>query len=226
MPTDEYRANMLITDSGAVASATPFELELDQGFAPVISIARLMSRFPHPWYISGGWAIDLLIGRVTCAHCDIEVGIYRSDQLALQTFLSGWSMERALPDGKGVWVSWLPGEELQLPAFQIRARRADHEPNEFEFFLNERDETNWISRRHAGLRRPLAQVVTLCSRGIPILVPEIQLLYKAKHKREKDQADFDRVLPLLSFAQRTWLSEALASYHAGHPWLEQIAAIR
>jgi hypothetical protein len=35
------------------------------------------------------------------------------------------------------------------------------------------------------------------SNGTPYLVPEIVLLFKAKHDRPKDNADFAEVLPLL-----------------------------
>jgi hypothetical protein len=58
--------------------------------------------------------------------------------------------------------------------------------------------------------------------GIPILAPEIQLLFKAKQTREKDQADFDRVMPRLRIDQRAWLMDALRRYHAGHPWLSAL----
>jgi hypothetical protein len=37
---------------------------------------------------------------------------------------------------------------------------------------------------------------------VPYLLPEIVLLFKAKHRRPKDRADFDGVLPLLDRACR------------------------
>ena len=56
--------------------------------------------------------------------------------------------------------------------------------------------------------------------GIPYQRPEIALLFKAKHTREKDQADFDAVLPLLDPDARAWLADALELVHPGHPWIE------
>jgi hypothetical protein len=52
--------------------------------------------------------------------------------------------------------------------------------------------------------------------GVPYLVPEIMLLFKARHDRPKDQADFAGALPSLNRTCRTWLAAALARVHPGH----------
>jgi hypothetical protein len=59
-------------------------------------------------------------------------------------------------------------------------------------------------------------------RGIPYGRPEIVLLYKAKHARPKDDADFAAVLPLLEPGRRRWLADALELVHPGHRWLAAI----
>jgi hypothetical protein len=51
--------------------------------------------------------------------------------------------------------------------------------------------------------------------GIPYLAPELVLLFKAKHVRHKDQADFDLTIPHLTRAQRSRLAELLAIVHPG-----------
>jgi hypothetical protein len=58
--------------------------------------------------------------------------------------------------------------------------------------------------------------------GVPYLAPEIQLLYKAKNHRPKDDADFDAAVGLLSATQRRWLREALAVHHPGDPWIGRL----
>ena len=50
------------------------------------------------------------------------------------------------------------------------------------------------------------------------LRPEIVLLFKARHAREKDQQDFDATLPVLGAVQRGWLREWLVVVHPGHAW--------
>ncbi len=58
----------------------------------------------------------------------------------------------------------------------------------------------------------------------PYLVPEIVLLFKAKHVRPKDQADFDGVLPLLDPDAAGWLRRMLARVHPGHAWIGALPA--
>lgn len=61
------------------------------------------------------------------------------------------------------------------------------------------------------------------SGGVPHLAPEIQLFFKAKRPRPKDEIDFAAVLPLLTAQQRRWLSDALAYSFGAHPWQARFA---
>jgi len=92
----------------------------------------------------------------------------------------------------------------------------------FEFLLNDSDETQWLFRRDHHVRMPLADIARTSDDGIPYLVPEIVLLYKAKNVREHDVQDLDTALPSLDAAQRAWLRAAIAVVHPGHPWLERL----
>lgn len=195
-------------------------------FAPVVAAAALMQGFPGPWFVSGGWAIDLFLERVTRKHSDIEIGIYRRQQNLLWTQLSGWRLEKAIETPAGEkshrWDPWDQGEDLRLPIHQIRATAPTGDPAEVDFLLNERTDTHWVFRRHPDLQRPVEEVAIISSLGIPILAPEIQLLFKAKQTRAKDQADFESTLPRLTMVQRGWLADALQRYHADHAWLVAI----
>jgi hypothetical protein len=180
----------------------------------------MMSGFPAPWFVSGGWAIDLFLGEVTRVHSDVEIGIFRCDQQALRRQLPGWALEKAVDSNEGgKWVGWAANEELQLPVHQIKATLREGTPTEIEFFLNERSETHWISRRHEGLARPVSQAIFVSSIGVPVLAPEIQLLFKAKYNRQKDRLDFERAIGRFNEMQRKWLATALRQYHAGHSWM-------
>jgi hypothetical protein len=168
-------------------------------FALVVAAAALMQGFPGPWFVSGGWAIDLFLDRVTRTHSDIEIGIYRRQQDALWRQLPGWSFEKAIlaPAGEKShrWEPWERDEELRPPVHQIRATAPTGDPAGIDFLLNERTDTHWVFRRHPDLQRPVEEVAIISSLGIPILAPEIQLLFKAKQTRAKDQADFELTLP-------------------------------
>ena len=181
-----------------------------------------MAGYDHPWFISGGWAIDLFLGRVTRDHDDVEVGAFFPDQPAIRRHLRDWDLFRPT-DGR--WLALGAEDEVRLPEFQIQARSADLAPHEFDIFLNPLDGSDWVSRRHAGLIVPAAAVAAISAgargepAGIPFLVPEIQLLYKAKYHRPKDDADFAVALPRLDERRRTWLRTALEAYHPGDAWL-------
>ncbi len=51
--------------------------------------------------------------------------------------------------------------------------------------------------------------------GVPYLAPELQLLFKSKGLRLKDDLDAGEVVPELDARRRAQLSRLLAT---GHPW--------
>ncbi len=55
----------------------------------VEEVSEAFASFPGQWWIAGGWAIDLWIGRQTRPHDDIDVLICCTDQAALFDLLPG-----------------------------------------------------------------------------------------------------------------------------------------
>jgi hypothetical protein len=90
--------------------------------------------------------------------------------------------------------------------------------------INDTRDEQWLFRRLPTISRPLATIGDRTPEGIPYLAPEIQLLYKARGLRPKDEADFLHALPELAQEQRAWLKDALTQVHPGHPWLERVIA--
>jgi hypothetical protein len=70
--------------------------------------------------------------------------------------------------------------------------------------------------------RPIASLNDGTADGVTFLTPEIQLFYKAKGRRPKDEQDFDKALPILPAAQRDWLRNAIELTHGDHPWLDRL----
>ena len=64
-------------------------------FEPVRKIAAIMHGFGKPWFVAGGWAVDLFLGRETRAHEDIEVSIFRRDQEHIHHRLMAMGMEES-----------------------------------------------------------------------------------------------------------------------------------
>ena len=86
-------------------------------------------------------------------------------------------------------------------------------------FREPHDGDTWICRRDQAIRLPYSDIIRRTRSGIPYLAPELVLLFKAKHARPKDQADFDATVPHMTPAQRETLAELLGRAHPGHRWL-------
>jgi hypothetical protein len=188
-------------------------------FGPVAEVAALLAGFPRPWFIAGGWAIDLFLGHATRRHEDVDVGIYRRDQRELWTHFRGWEFDKVV---EGRREAWREGEWLNLPVHEIRGRRSDGAHEEIELLLSEATDEAWVFRRDARITRPRSKAVLRTPADVPFLAPEIVLLYKAKDPKAKDREDFERTRPRLGLRQRHWLRAALETVRPGHPWLSRL----
>jgi aminoglycoside-2''-adenylyltransferase len=182
-------------------------------------VAALLAGIACPWWIAGGWALDLFLGDQTRAHEDLDVGILRRDVIDVLTYLSGWEVFEA----QSQMLYRLEGcEHPRLNVNSLWCRPAHAQCWSFELMLDEAQGKDWVFRRRPTVRMPLANVIKRTQEGIPYLTPEIQLLYKARHPRAKDRDDFVRVLPRLASDERTWLSEALSAIDPEHAWLAKL----
>jgi len=198
------------------------------GFGPVHAVASLLSGLTVPWWITGGWAIDLAVGHVTRDHADVDVMMLERDEHALrgltgvdiQLMAGGqapgpWPAGRrltAVPDpgpdpgpkgGPGRPTGpdrlMLRGEDLPLPAEVTPAAAVG---------------AIWVYKKGSRVFiRPLADI-TRYWQGIPFLAPEVVLLIKARPGLDRpgsdnDQRDFEAALPMLDAEQRSWLKDAL-----------------
>lgn len=183
------------------------------------SAAVRMRGFPAPWCVAGGWALDLFLGRLTRSHADVDLAIFRDDQGQLHRHLAGWAFQKVIG---GQFADWPAGEWLSLPIHEIHARSPDAREPTLEFLLNERVGDEWAFRRDPALRCPLRHVIGTSASGVPVLCPAVVLLYKAKHPRPADEADFRAVVDHLAPDRRTWLRAALTHSHPHHPWLASL----
>ena len=168
------------------------------------------------WWIAGGWAIDLWLGRQTREHVDLDVAALRGNQRIFWRRLEGWDLHLGTaPDVVEPWPA--PGT-VPPSRHAVWCRQAPTSEWAFEMLLNDSNGTDWLFRRDHSVRLPLAQIGTTTSDGIPYLVPEIVLLYKAKNVRENDERDFEKALPTLSAEQKAWMRQALDVVHPDHPW--------
>lgn len=167
-----------------------------------------------PWWIAGGWAIDLFLNCDTRPHKDLDIGVLRCDIGEVLRVIPGWQIFEA-KDGVLTPLSRVaPRSDVS----SLWCRRAETQPWKLELMLDESDGEFWVYRRDPGIRRHLQSLVCRSGSGIPYLAPEVQLLYKAKHARPQDELDFEAVVPHLSTAARSWLRENLARTLPSHSW--------
>lgn len=185
--------------------------------------AAIFSAMSCPWWIAGGHAIELAAGRPVREHEDIDVLVLRRDQLHVQQALRGWEWWAA--DPPRTLRPWRPGERLGPGIHDIWCRPGPGQPWRIQVMLDESDGQDWVSHRDARIRRPLSGIGQVTGTGIPYLAAEVQLFYKARSRRPKDEADFTAIRPLLTQAQQRWLSAALATALGEHPWRDQLAAV-
>jgi hypothetical protein len=187
-------------------------------------VARFFSSLTVPWWIAGGWALDLFLGVQTREHEDVDVLMLRRDQREFRALLQGWDVQEAHPELLPSWPfqEWKLDAPLPVSVHDIWCRPHEGAPWVFQFMVIDSDHDQWISRRTAQIRGSVATLGSVTQDGIPYLAPEIQLLYKAKGLRPKDEADFASTLPALDKKRRTWLAQSLALIHPGHVWLSRL----
>ncbi|MGV0741939.1 nucleotidyltransferase domain-containing protein [Mycolicibacterium sp. XJ870] len=177
-------------------------------------VAQRLAAVRAPWCVAAGWALDLFVGEITREHGDIEIAVpavcFDDDVVA------------ALPDhewdvvGDGrVW----PYPEQLAKHFQTWLREPATGIYRLDAFRESHVNDRWVCRRDRSITLPYGELIRRNGDGIPYVIPEVALLFKAKHLRAKDEADFTRVLPELDSARRSRLRAWLSRVHPGHRWV-------
>lgn len=179
-------------------------MSIENNFDNLLGKLSPMEAYAAPWFVCGGWAIDLFVGSPTRAHHDIDIGIFRNDQPTLrQTF----------PDSEFYFYEnevkhpWPADKYLELPVHEIRMAQNGME---MEFVLNERLGDVWQYRRLPIITLPVGQLILRDASGIPYLAPEVAILFKSTKWSARSQHDWEVVKPLLPNTSKAWLADALA----------------
>lgn len=188
--------------------------------APLTEVADRFRDLKNPWWVAGGLAIELAVGHRIRDHGDVDVLLLRRDQLAIQQALPDWEWWAADPPGS--LRPWASDEVLPQSVHDIWCRPGPGEPWRIQIMLDESHDQEWVSRRDPRVRRPLDKLGLNSTDGIPYLTPEVQLFYKAKEPRPKDETDLAAALPVLSDDQRHWLVHAINQAYGAHPWVGRL----
>jgi len=173
-----------------------------------------------PWWVAGGWAVELFIGRPVRAHADIDIAVRRADTTKLAALRDRFELFIA---HDGTLRAWDGGAVLDHE-HQFWARCAGERAWAFEVLLEYGDGERWRYRRDARVTLPWSRF-GIDVAGLPVVAPEVALLYKSNGPDlERNAVDFAAALPRLGAARRAWLRDALAAVAGGeHPWLAALA---
>jgi hypothetical protein len=181
-------------------------------------VAHRLTGTTTPWYVAGGWALDLFRGGKTREHGDVEIAVPAARFPEVRTRFPGYVFD--VVGTAQIWENATP--EALAATHQTWLRDPATGNYLLDVFREPHDGDTWICRRDETIRLPYADIIRHTPDGIPYLAPELVLLFKAKHARPKDQADFDGTVPHLTPAQRGTLAELLARVHPEHHWLADL----
>ena len=158
------------------------------GFGPVLAVRALLSDLTVPYWIAGGWAIDLAVGRVTRDHADVDIMLLERDEHALRTDLTQVDVQLIGREGQpGPWPAGRrllagphPGPPRPIVAPDPLNPHGKNHPLPTQVLLASAVGAFWVYHRGMHcIRRPLAGI-TRHRDGIPFLAPEVALLFKSR----------------------------------------------
>ena len=206
--------------SGAIEPA----LELWEPWTPRQAM-HVLRDVEAPWYVAAGWAISLHLGEQHREHEDLEVAVPATRFAEVAAALSGHDLYVPGRIGDIGFLQPLASAAVALADSHqtwVRDRSTGHW--RLDVFREPSHGGEWSCRRDESIRLPYERVIARTDDGIPYLRPEFVLLFKAKHVRAKDEADFRAVVPTMEPAARAWLAETLGRVHPAHVWIERLQA--
>jgi hypothetical protein len=188
-------------------------------------VAGLFDALGLRWWVVGGWALDLAIGKSIRPHGDLDIAVPRAQTFLLTGLsLAGWEIYVA---HRGTLTAW-DGGTLEAPFWQFWVREPGGPRWAFEVMLEDislAEGGEWRFRRDGSITRPASEfgAVAQTTRGaLPHIRPEIALLYKAADPTGRNATDFEAVLPHLAEGARAWLRDALRRTSPRHEWIAHL----
>lgn len=185
----------------------------------IVETTTIFAEASFRWWVSGGRALELHLGRTWRDQEDSDVGVLRQDVALLSAVLVGWDIHAAA----GRLEPWR-GQELRADRHEnnLWCRRHPAGAWSLDIVINEGDADEWVYRRDPQLRLAWREAVLATPGGVPYLAPELQLLFKSSDVRTKDDIDAREVIPELSTERRQRLSRLLPPHHRWQPLLRPL----
>jgi len=181
-------------------------------------IMNEMKYFHKPWFISGGWAIDIGLGQVTREHKDIDICVFREDADLILDYFKAWDINVAIP-GEHRLEKCTSKAATELPRYCFHLFR---DKDFVEILLTERLEGKVIFRKNRNIWMNESDFSLIDNQGRPYVNPVWQLLFKGINPRKEDDHDFNTYLPIMSDEQRVWLSNGLKLMKPESMWIKEL----
>ncbi|MBT3274458.1 MAG: GNAT family N-acetyltransferase [Spirochaetales bacterium] len=199
---------------------------MDWSPCPYVDIIHTLQAADIRCWVSGGIALDLHVGYQTREHHDVDISIFRKDQMVMREVFKDWEIYHTHAPGLRYWHDGNYLEEI--PNVWIRGDQKS--PWAFEVMFENSVDEEWVYRRNSSIRKAIKDIILTTDDGVPYLRPEIQLLYKgggSSFREKKNLADLKTMLPLLSGPSIDWLIDSLrADFPEGHEWIHILANSR
>lgn len=183
------------------------------------TIAAFMDGFDRPWWVIGGWSIEVFTG-VARHHEDMDVSILSSDAEAFRVFLGDRYTPWNIDEG------WLRPFDARLtevrPDSQLWVRRDAQSPWLLDVPFSPDADGRWTNKRHLAHTEAIEDVTWVAPDGLRYARPEVTLMFKAAQARAKDRLDAEAALPRLDARARRWLRDAVARFSPDHPWVREL----
>lgn len=179
------------------------------------TIGAFMEGFDRPWWIIGGWSIEVFTG-VPRSHEDMDISILDSDATAFREFLgdrwTAWNVDEG-------WFRPFDDRFPEVrPDSQVWIRRDAGSPWILDVPFTPDTGGRWTSKRNLEHTERLQDVTWIAPDGLRYARPEVSLMFKAAQVREKDRIDAANTLPRLDERARGWLAAAISRIDPEHPW--------
>jgi hypothetical protein len=179
------------------------------------TIGDFMDGFDRPWWIIGGWSIEVFTG-VPREHEDMDISILSSDAEAFRQFLGDrwtpWNVDDS-------WFRPFDHRFTEVrPDSQVWVRRDAQSPWVLDVPFTPDTGGRWTNKRHLAHTEDLDDVTWVAPDGLRYALPEVTLMFKYAQTREKDRRDAEVALPMLDDRARGWLRATVARIDPDHPW--------
>lgn len=217
---------------------------MKSSFALINDLVNFLDPLDTRWLVSGGWAIDIHLNRITRGRCDLDMSVPFSDRLKCITFFLevGWKIEGKLSGGfktiqkvsdynDDIHYFWSYPKGIDFVSEYVDDngnrriaynRNSQNKLDYIEVFFDLIEDSYFVFRRDLRVKRREGKAI-LERGGLRYLAPELVLLFKSNSLSEKNNLDFHAVVDSLSGDSLVWFKNVLSLvYSNSHAWLDQL----